>query len=219
LHKDDWLTLCIFKVVADNGNYKKVCWLFLKGVTEHSITHPISRISVSAYVMGLNGHNTPETREERERTTILQVDATMSAGVLFFLTLTSFIARGTEPSGRVFTVALTLIAIVPFVVSAILIIRGRTLRMAKNFTGGGFIYLVAVLIMIVLLNVIPAATPVIPVEEQCAKNPGMFNLTNNVWQCSKFSPGSLAEKCALNPKDFNTTKSECSKLIPPPNVT
>jgi hypothetical protein len=167
--------------------------------------------------MSLNGHNAaPEsTPEQSERATILQIDATMSVGVLFFLTLTSFITAGSELLGRALIGTITLIAIIPFVVSAIIILRTKRLRLANTFTSAGFLYLVLDLILIVLLNVIPTATPIIPVEEQCAKNPGMFNLTHNVWQCSKFSRGSLAEKCAQNPESFHMVKSECYKFIPP----
>ena len=144
--------------------------------------------------MDLNGHNTaPKTTpEESERATILQVDASMIVGVLFFLTLTSFIiipgGKLFEAFGKALVGIVTLSIVIPFIASALIIMGFKNLKVAKWATAVGFVYLALNLSTIVILNfygIMPAKSA----EERCAKNPGYYNVTHP-WQCSKFSPGS-----------------------------
>lgn len=164
--------------------------------------------------------------------TIVQVDATVIVGVLFFLTLVSFIPSATiEENTAVFGVVTPAIA-VPFAVSAILIVYPRNVKKdffrvkfrweeltdisptslfyAKVLTVAGFVYLAVILIaLMVVSNLIP------PSEQlNCGNNPVLYNVSH-LWECSKFTGGSLAERCAREPERYNMSISGCSRFIPP----
>ena len=89
--------------------------------------------------MNLNGHNTaPGTSKEDERGTILQVDATMIVGVLFFLTLASFVILP-QTIGRFALAVYTFSINIPFILSAIItILKPNHFRKAKMLTVVGF---------------------------------------------------------------------------------
>ena len=144
----------------------------------------------------------------------------MVVGVLFLLTLTAFISLP-EIYGRVLIGVFTLVIIFPFVASAAILLLAKNEKkkekvrrrmwwlekvlgahilfgMARIMTLFGFFFFVLYLGGIVLYPLI--GTPIIEdVEQQCAKSPKTFNVTADPWKCSKFSPGSLAERCAKDP--------------------
>jgi hypothetical protein len=98
---------------------------------------------------------------------ILQTNATVTAGVLILLTVTSIgsgSGRISEVIDRVFTLTLTLIIIVPFAVSSAYILlatvadkwseaeKEKKVKTAARFTMAGFIYLIAIIAFIIILN-------------------------------------------------------------------
>jgi hypothetical protein len=175
--------------------------------------------------MNLNGHNAaPGTSEECDRRAILQVNATMITGVLFFLTLASIVILP-QTIGRFFLGTYTFSINIPFIVSAVIIILKPThFRKAKMLTVVGFLFLLVNLIggLTYFSLTLPSPGAIIKsvftsIEKECAKNPGGYGVdVNHPWKCSMFSPGSLAEQCAI---DEWKNPSECSKFIPPSNST
>ena len=152
--------------------------------------------------------------------TLVQVDSTVIVGVLFFLTLTSFIGT-TGAQGKYYIGIITAAIAGPFAGSGILLLfkPDKYLRIAQTLTAGGFLYLLVGLAFVIMLgvNILPTSGGFfVSQEEQCAKDPEPFNVTHR-WQCSEFSPGSLAEQCAINSERFNMKKSECSGFIAPSN--
>ncbi|HEY7081703.1 MAG TPA: hypothetical protein VH500_18575, partial [Nitrososphaeraceae archaeon] len=122
--------------------------------------------------------------------TLLQVDSTVVIGVLFFLTLNSYLAFLPTNVGRFIIGCLTISAIIPFVISAFLIIRNERSKQAILFTMWGFVYLALILIVTLVLPLVADQIPTLPVlestAEKCVKNPNDFNVTHK-WQCSLFS--------------------------------
>lgn len=149
--------------------------------------------------------------------TLLQIDSSMIVGVLFFLTLTSFVGAH-QAYGKVTLGLITLTIIAPFVLSALTIFRSNDPKKAQRLTATGLVYLPAILTVIILSPVVPDLSDgdysIEDVDQQCARNPEAFNVTHS-WKCSEFSPGSLAEECARNPSGFNVSIKGCSGLRVP----
>jgi hypothetical protein len=158
--------------------------------------------------------------------TLLQVNGSMVVGTLFILTLSAFIL-GTEATSRGLIGIITLVIIVPFILSALAILRSKpkkgekvgnistwilTIASARRLTLLGFVVFGAYLGLIVA---IPNLLSIGNVEQQCAKSPETFNVTAEPWKCSEFSPGSLADQCARDPGSFKLTKPDCADFIPP----
>ena len=143
----------------------------------------------------------------------------MVVGALFILTLTTFIA-GPEDITRFLIGYFTFIIITPFLISAFIIlkIKNRTLEFAKTMTLIGFTTFGVYLALILAFQLVYMPPTLIEdIEQQCVKSPGTFNVTTDLWKCSKFNSGSLAERCAKNPGYFNVTRSDCADFIPPSN--
>src|ERR671914_70853 len=126
--------------------------------------------------------------------TLLQVNTSVTLGVLFFLTLFSFSDITSEEEGRAYFVFFTLLIVVPFGVSSMIIVHSnisrlhsyskpwRRLRVAGYFTFFGFLYLMLVLILVfadTLDDLYSKST-----EEECAEHPERFGL--NETECLRF---------------------------------
>ena len=135
------------------------------------------------YILGSEVVDGPS--EGIDEKTLLQVNGSMVVGTLFILTLSAFIL-GTEATSRGLIGIITLVIIVPFILSALAILRSK-----------------------------PNLLSIGNVEQQCAKSPETFNVTAEPWKCSEFSPGSLADQCARDPGSFKLTKPDCADFIPP----
>src|SRR5215207_2745953 len=164
---------------------------------------------------------------------ILQADATVIAGVLILLTIAT-LGDGLETRlfSNLFTLFFTVVAIFPFAISAMFIIDvqmgihrtrqeniERDRNRARSLTVTGFVYLLAVVIMIVGANVYELLGPTktfngtrttSSVAMHCTQNPTAFNVTH-LSQCSKFTPGSIAEDCAASPKAYELELSQCTE--------
>lgn len=170
--------------------------------------------------------------------TILQVDATIITGVLFFLTLTSIAPVLPELYNRFIITIITAFIIIPFAISATMILSEAAVqtslffrisplllriikeqsKYANHLTFMGFLYLIVVIGVIVFVNIPPLNDPLsnlIPpsVAEVCEENIGLFNV-NDSTDCRKFIPGSLAEECVRNTEPLNVKYvGQCSKFI------
>jgi hypothetical protein len=178
--------------------------------------------------------------------TILQVDATVIVGVLFFLTLTTFLGSE-ERQARSLAVSLTIIAVLPFSASAMLLLwtfstlrlevtsfflgkKGPRLlekkdykkivrysRNAVDITLTGFGYLLVVLIVVWLQT--DFGHNIQTAEQDCGVDPERFGINeSDIWQCSMFTKNSLAERCTINPSQFDKSLSECHEFIPPSDL-
>jgi hypothetical protein len=154
--------------------------------------------------------------------TLLQVNGSMVVGTLFVLTLTALIPN-LQVLGMTALGLITMTIILPFVISAILVLSGhkllgkeRVIRWAKSGTKWGFIIFVLYLANLLAFSIGGAVETLENLEEnvelRCAASPETFNVTAEPWKCSMFTPGSLAEQCARNPENFDV---ECSQFIPP----
>jgi hypothetical protein len=165
-------------------------------------------------------NNTTLDKDTTFGRTLVQVDSTVIVGVLFFLTLYSYLGFLPEYVGRSIIGILTLTAIIPFVTSAFFVIReDKASTIAKSFTKYGFVYLAVNLIATITLPFFADLIPVINIlpsqAEKCVKEPSRFNVTH-IWQCSMFDGGTLAEKCSAYPGRYDKdNESQCSSLIPP----
>jgi hypothetical protein len=169
-----------------------------------------------------------KTRLDKDTTfgrTLLQVDSTVIVGVLFFLTLNSYLGFLPQNVGRSIIGFLTLSAIIPFVTSVFLIISNERSNWAIRFTKYGFVYLAVNLMATLALPFFAGIIPTLPVlpsaAEECVQEPGKLNLTHR-WQCSMFSGSTLAEQCWNYPGRFGFSRetiSQCSSLIPPSNLS
>jgi hypothetical protein len=104
--------------------------------------------------------------------------------------------------------------IILFSASSGLVIIGRknAYRYAKFLSIGGFGYIIIILFALVHNEVHPQLIPISTPAEECAVNPKSYNVTH-ASDCSKFTPGSLAQDCALHPEKFYVTLKQCSKFI------
>jgi hypothetical protein len=161
--------------------------------------------------------------------TLVQVDATVIVGILFFLTLNSYLGFLPEYVGRSIIGILTLTAIIPFVTSAFFITRktnssnSDSMDIARKFTMYGFVYLALNLSATITLPFFADLIPVIDIfpsqAERCVKAPSDFNVSY-IWQCSLFDGGTLAEKCAAYPGRYNlSNEKQCSSLIAPSTLS
>lgn len=106
-------------------------------------------------------------------------------------------------------IILTFAIVVPFSVSSIIIILGpeRSMRFPLRRRLGypqfisiiGFVFLVILLGALVYLQFY--RPPVSTSAEECAINPESYGITHPS-DCSKFTPGSLAQDCALHPEKY-----------------
>lgn len=75
--------------------------------------------------LGNNQRNEDEEGNQKmtiDAKTLLQVDATVIVGVLFFLTLTSFVKLSSDEISRVYVAAIEIVVVFPFGMSAIIIV-------------------------------------------------------------------------------------------------
>ena len=152
-----------------------------------------------------------------DNSAILQADATVIVGVLFFLTLTSFIELGSEEVWKVNITSATTIIVVPFSVSAMMIlissvyhlpetfsqilkrngdinidertygIKVRMSRWARILPLFGFGYLIGVVLLFLIYAIV--ATYDESIAEECGSNPTRFGVNQtHLWQCSMFTP-------------------------------
>jgi hypothetical protein len=151
---------------------------------------------------------------------ILQANATVIAGVLIFLTLSSFAIGLPQEISRLYVIVFTAAIIFPFAVSSWEIIRkGTATKKAKVYSRSGFVYLLVIIVVMISFGVIGTIRPSVllpnilsSVAELCAKDPTKYNITH-LSACSKFTTGSLAEECALRPEQFHLTLKKCPELI------
>jgi hypothetical protein len=175
--------------------------------------------------------------------TLLQVNTSVTLGVLFFLTLFSFSDITSEEEGRAYFVFFTLLIVVPFGVSSMIIVHSnisrqhsltppnkdsyhqkvedsyskswRRLRVAGYFTFFGFLYLMLVLTLVFADTLDDIYNK--STKEECAEHPEQFGVNEtNLWQCSMFEEGSLAEQCVKDPERFNLNTTECLRFITSP---
>ena len=151
---------------------------------------------------------------------LLQTNATVIAGVLIFLTISSSVApQYPETLNRTALIYSAALIIVPIAYSSTIILRAKyspeqtidALKDAKKFAFYGFLLLYITLPSLAILSIFGLFQEDIAV--QCAKDPKKFNITDQS-KCSDFSQGSLAERCAKNPNSFNLKLNQCSKFIP-----
>lgn len=166
---------------------------------------------------------------------LLQANATVIAGVLILLTIAAAEEGLTKIVSNFFTLAFTVVAIFPFAVSSTYIIdskqadekAGEKEKMMKNslkarrWTISGFFYVITVVIIIVVTNMFEWVGPVKTfngtwtsgsIAMHCTKNITVFNVTH-LSDCSKFTPGSIAEDCASRPRLYNLDLNQCSQLL------
>jgi hypothetical protein len=164
-----------------------------------------------------DGHKVGQIKLIDEKT-LLQVNASMVIGVLFVLTLSSFIT-GTGYAAEPFLGIITAYTAVPFAASSFLLLWPvKNTYIAGLLTCFGFL---AFGIVVVVVGISPGYTseadqPVrSDIERRCAMNPERYNLTDDPWKCSEFTDGSLAKRCVSDYKKFNQTSlRNCSKFIP-----
>jgi hypothetical protein len=113
--------------------------------------------------------------------TLLQVDATATVGILFFLSLSIVFVEG----GPITNITLLLL---PFSLSAVLILRGfwfirpnERIPYARTLTTSGFFLLLVIMFVQALTDqYIP------PTAQKCAENPEKYGINQTaLWQCSK----------------------------------
>ena len=154
---------------------------------------------------------------------LLQANATVIAGILVLLTISSSVApQYSSAINRQALVWASTIIIIPMAYSSAIILSARyssvgtlpDLRKAKQYTWTGFLFILATFIGLAILTLFSLPTLVSqPIAVQCAKDPKKFNITDQS-KCSDFSVDSLAEQCAKNPSSFNLKLSQCSRFIP-----
>jgi hypothetical protein len=116
---------------------------------------------------------------------------------------------------------ITGLILVPFCLSSGIIIGGmnprtpfhKTFPLANFFSVFGFAYLLFAIGILVYNTYYPPFIPIDTPAEKCAINPKNYNVTHAA-DCSKFTPGSIAQDCALHPSKFNVTVPQCSRFIP-----
>jgi len=157
-----------------------------------------------------------EPRAGISRSVLLQVNATVIAGVLIFLTVSSL--------GEVTTYLTALLAatiVIPFSVSSIIIIKENKLSLPnykflsnykRTLSAFGFVYLAIVIVFLAYNQVSPIIFNINTPAEKCAIDPKSYNITHAA-DCSKFTPRSLAEKCALDPGRFHVALKQCASFI------
>lgn len=158
-----------------------------------------------------------------DENTLLQLDGSMVLGALIILTLAGIISP-IESYARTISLYFTVIVVVPFIVSALLILiskreRLKGFRRARGWTTAGFIFFLLIIMYLALDASIgePIGPSGIPgdVRLQCIMNPETFNVSTSPWKCDHFDEDSVAWFCANNPEFYNLTISDCADLIPP----
>jgi uncharacterized membrane protein len=106
--------------------------------------------------------------EDIDQQTLIQINGSMVVGGLFILTLTSLIS-GPATTTRFLAGYLTVVIVLPFILSALIILAqkellkiakiGTVLKIAKYFTGLGFIGFGLYLLLILFLPLIPTIPP------------------------------------------------------------
>jgi hypothetical protein len=156
---------------------------------------------------------TSQPRDEKSKIdgrTLLQVNATVIIGVLFFLRLASV--------GN-FGYFITVSVVAMFTISAIWIFIPieEALDKAKVLSALGFIILLFDLFIFGFAQS-PDASGIfkgfMTEAEKCARDLALYNVTY-AWNCSGYSEGSLASECAKSPKSFGTNIAGCSRYVPP----
>ena len=174
---------------------------------------------------------------------LIQVDATVIVGVLFFLTLTSFLGAEEEEATQ-HAVNLTILVVFPFSMSAIFLLwdylktRYNLLlwekpgsrwasqwrlfsNVAPQFGGVstmlGFAYLIYALFSFGYQAQV--GPDISATAQDCGEHPKRFGIINktDIWQGSMFGQDTLAGQCVENLSQFNIPKSECHEFIPPTN--
>lgn len=143
---------------------------------------------------------------------LLQANATVIAGTLIFITISS-IGEVTAP----YLLALVAGILLPFSLSSIIIISERRLSVSgypveKGVSMIGFAYLLVAVSALAYVQTYPPAYPITTPAEKCAIHPQGYNVTHAA-DCSKFSTGSLAGDCALHPEKFNVNLKQCANFI------
>jgi hypothetical protein len=153
--------------------------------------------------------------------TLLQVNATAIVGVLFFLTLSSFLTNLREEWAKLLIGTMTLFILVPFAFSACLILGKTGFSIATSSTSFGFAFLAVYLFAAIFYPYLPIpgseSISRVSIQDECEMNPNLFNVTHS--NCSKFGAGGRAEECATNPQRYGMKISECSIFSGPRNNT
>jgi hypothetical protein len=150
---------------------------------------------------------------------IIQIDATVIAGALVLLTLSSSLGVGGYLAHLLGIQASTVIVnatgtiVVIFASSAIAVSIFRYTEIGRRIMVAGFVYLFFVMLILTFFIPTSPTPPPLTIAEQCAIKPENFSMTHAVADCSKFTPGSLAQDCALNPITFHVELKQCSKFI------
>ncbi len=147
---------------------------------------------------------------------LLQANATVIAGVLIFLTVSS-LSLGLISGPNLGAILITL---APLCASSGIIIGGKNPSVPfLRFPLTRFLSILGFWSLALLIGALaynesnpPISFTISTPAEKCATNPQGYNITH-VADCSKFFPGSLAWECALNPEKFNVTLKRCTDFI------
>ena len=105
-------------------------------------------------------------------------------------------------------------------VRSVCMLAGKLHHMVTRVRWSLFFLVLAVILLAATLSMssIHSSYPSGHVEK-CGENPDQYGVNQTaLWQCSKFSNGSLAEQCANDPSRYHMNQtSECSRFIPPNN--
>jgi hypothetical protein len=143
---------------------------------------------------------------------LLQANATVIAGVLIFLTISSL-----TPTSHIIGLQAGVAAsvIIPFSISSVAII-GRKTKFGRWFSNIGFTFLGISLIFLAYFSIHPQyINPfqfIHTTAEDCAINPKKYNVTH-VSDCSGFVPGSFAQDCVFDPEKYHVELKQCSNFI------
>jgi hypothetical protein len=174
----------------------------------------------------LSNNNGINSVNKLHESNILQIDGGIITGLLVFLTLTSLIPIVSEPFGNVIAILFTAGVIIPFAISAIMVLSNHITspyrkinklisivkkysRYAGNAAFWGFVYLMGVILALLGINIWSLAVPTpSPVAEVCKKNPEVFGIEPDL--CARIVPSGIYEECVM---DNMPNVSQCSKFM------
>jgi hypothetical protein len=90
------------------------------------------------------------------------------------------------------------------------------LGVAKILTSAGFLYIIFTVGIIFILTLESTYGP--SIAERCVEDPKKYGMNDSqLWQCSMFYEGSLAEECTLEAQRLDLNTSNCYRFIPSGN--
>jgi hypothetical protein len=118
-----------------------------------------------------------------------------------------------EPFGNVVVILFTASVIIPFAISAVMVLSNHITspyskieklagiarkysRYVGNAAFWGFVYLMGVIFALLGINIWSLAFPASRLEDDCQKNPNAFGLDPDL--CSRIVPEGIYEECVMN---------------------